>query len=340
MKERIVKYLTHALLKRRRNLGDRLLISAFSSLLPQRMGRLKESLNDFSLWPRISIVSNSDDDLNLYRQLRGGDYWVKYELIKAFGEMACIVTNVEPDIVIHLFGFPTRLPKNAYKVVWIYSHPDLVNARVLQQYDKIFCLSPSFTKKINQMGFEAKLMIGATAKRPTPREIKYDIVFVGNSRRLPYGRKIVQDIGETSYNFKVWGTGWESILAKKYYGGQYFDNQRLDELYASSLITLTDHQEDMNREGFVSVKVFDVLASGGFCISDKNYGIQEIFGDSVPQYESPEHLSQLIDFYINHPDERFKLMEKGKEIALSHIWQKRAEQFLKGIDESKLRGRR
>jgi len=92
----------------------------------------------------------------------------------------------------------------------------------------------------------------------------------------------------------------------------------------------------MAREGFLTPRIFDILASGGFCISDKNSGINEIFGDSVPQYESPEHLRELIDFYINHPDERLKLMEKGRKIALSHTWQKRAEQFLKGISEVEL----
>lgn len=340
MKERVVKYLIHALLKRRKNLGDQLLIATFSLLFPERMEGLKEFLRQHLLGQRISIVSNSDTDPNLYLQLQWADYWVKYELIKAFGEMDCAVTNVEPDVIIHLFGSPRKLPNNTYKIVWIYSHPDLVNARVLQQYDKIFCLSPSFTKKINQMGFEAELMIGATAKRPAQREIKYDIVFVGNSRwELPYGRKIVHGVGETPYNFKVWGTGWEKILPPKYYGGQYFDNQRLDELYASSLITLNDHRQDMAREGFVAVRIFDILASGGFCISDKNSGIKEIFGDSVPQYESPEHLRELTDFYINHPDERLKLMEKGRKIALSHTWQKKAEQFLKGIDDLQLGGK-
>jgi hypothetical protein len=340
VKQRLVEYLASALLKRRRNLADWFLITTVSSVFPGRMRKFRDSINESMQGQRVSIVSNSDLGFNLYSQLQSGDYWVKYELIKAFGERGWVVTNVDPAIIIHLFGYPAQLARNAYKIVWIYSHPDLVNAKVLSRYDKIFCLSPSFIKKINEMGFEAELMTGATAKRPIQSEIKYDIVFVGNNRGLPHKRKIVQDVGETPYNFKVWGAKWERVLPKKYYGGEYIDNQKLDELYASSLITLTDHQEDMNREGFVSVRVFDVLASGGFCISDKNHGIQEIFGDSVPQYESPEHLSQLIDFYINHPDERLKLMEKGREIALSHTWQKRAEQFLQGIDESKLRGKR
>jgi len=340
VKQKLVEYLTRVLLKRRKNLADRFLIAAVSSVFPERMRRFRDSLSQFLLKPRVTIISLSDCYIEFYTQLQSGDYWVKFELIKAFGEIGCAATDVAPDIAIHLFGFPAKLPKDACRIIWIYSNPDRVNAKLLAQYDKIFCLSASFIRKINQMGFEAEPMIGATAKRPVQTETKYDIVFVGNVWRKfhHHGRTIVRDLGETPYNFKVWGKGWNDILPARYYAGQNFDNQQLAELYASSLISLADHLDDMRREGFVAVKIFDILASGGFCISDKNPGISEIFGDSVPQYESPEHLRELIDTYIQHPDQRLKLMEKGRKIALSHTWQRRAEQFLKGIDGSRLAG--
>jgi len=324
-------YLKQILLKRRKNLWENLVLRTFSLIYPDKMQDLKEALKEFLFGKRIAILSRSDIDLNLYRRLLWGDYWVKYELIKAFGEAGYVVTDEDPDVVIHLFGVPVKLPERAYKVIWIYSHPDKVNSEVLARYDKIFCLSSSFISKIEQMGFNAELMIGATAKRPVQVETKYDIVFVGNARSRPGGRKIVQDVGDTPHKFKVWGKGWEDILHGRYYGGPYFDNQRLNTLYASSLITLNDHHEDMRREGFVAVRVFDILASGGFCISDRNPGIEEIFGDAVPQYESSKHLKGLIDFYVSHPDERLRLMEKGREIALQHTWGKKVEQILDGI---------
>lgn len=297
-------------------------------------------LEEFSLKWRIGITSYSDIDSNLYTRLWWADCWYKYELIKAFGEMGNIVTEEDPDIVVHLFGTPTKLPRNTYKIIWIHSHPDRVNPHLLEQYDKIFCRSSSFIRKINQMGFEAELMIGATAKKPVQRDKKYDIIFVGNARpELPYGRKIVRDLGELAYNFKfkVWGKDWESILPKGYYHGQYFDDQRLNEVYASSLIALNDHHEDMRREGFISSKIFDILASGGFCVSDKNPGVEEIFGDTVPQYESPEHLKELVDFYVGNPDERLRLMERGRKIALSYTWKRVAEQFLGAMENLGLR---
>ena len=325
--------LKQILVKNRRSPFERFVLWIFSRTFPEGFRQLRESLSKL----RISIVCSSDAVENQYIRLLSGDYWVKYELIKAFGEMGYIVTDIYPHVIIHLLGMPVTLPKNTYKISWIHSHPDRVTTKILKQYDRRLCLSSSYVEKINRMGFKAELMIGATAKRPIKKDVKYDIIFVGNTRPdLLYGRKIVRDVGETPYNFKVWGAGWEDKLPRKYYGGQYFDNQRLNELYASSLITLNDHHDDMNREGFLNPRVFDVLASGGFCISDKNSGIEEIFGDAVPQYETAQHLSELIAYYLSHPNERLKLMEKGREIALSYTWQKIAEQLLKAIHSLKL----
>ncbi|MDY6934500.1 MAG: glycosyltransferase [Spirochaetota bacterium] len=279
---------------------------------------------------RISILSPSDTDSNLYRQMQWGDYWVKYELTKALGQLGYLVTNDKPNIIIHLFGSHMKLPKNAFKIIWIYSHPEKVDDNLLKRYDKIFCLSSSFNKKIEEMGFESNILFGATAKKcfHTPdNSFDYDIFFVGNNR-IDGIRQIVQDIGKTKYNFKVWGTRWENRINSQYIGGQYIDYTNLNEYYAKSKVSLNDHSDEMRKEGFVAVRIFDILASGGFCISDLNHGIDELFRGTVPQYESPTHLKNLINFYIENDKERQELMLQGREIASNYTWDKVAKSLI------------
>jgi spore maturation protein CgeB len=181
------------------------------------------------------------------------------------------------------------------------------------------------------MGYQnVESMPACTSKQPLDLPIEYDVVFVGNARtRRADGRSVVSDMGQTEFNFKVWGHLWDNLLPKKYYGGKYWDYQDLQKLYASSLITLNDHHHDMAREGFVSNKIFDILASGGFALSQYNAGIEGIFEDSVPQYESAEQLQDLVKFYMHSIKERRRLMLKGRRIALSHTYQKRAIQMTK-----------
>ncbi|MCG9479557.1 MAG: glycosyltransferase [Actinomycetia bacterium] len=335
MKVKIANYLKQIILKRKKNFIEVLLLKIVFTLYPMKLKKFKKSLMELLSKTRINIISPSDTTIDFYTSIQGGDYWVKYELAKAFGKMGYAITDFSPDVSIHLFGIPSEIPKSSYNIIWIYSHPDLIDKKILEKYDKLFCLSSSFINKINRMGFESNLLIGATGKKPIKRKIKYDVIFIGNTKSIQGGRKIVRDLGEICYNFKVWGRGWKDILPPKYYGGQYFDNQKLNELYASSLITLNDHHEDMRKEGFVSVRIFDILASGGFCISDKNSGIEEIFEGAVPQYESPKHLRELIKYYLNNPEKRSKLMEKGRKIALKNTWKKITDQFLEEIENIK-----
>lgn len=280
---------------------------------------------------RISILSPSDSDDNLFRRLQWGDYWVKYKLTKALGIMGYLVTDKKPDTIIHLLGTPIGLPKKAFKIIWIYSHPEKINPKLLKKYDKIFCLSSSFNKKIREWGFDSEVLYGATAKKIFKIDkYDYDILFVGNNR-LNGIRQIVQDVGDTPYNFKVWGKGWEGKIDKRYIGGQYIDYVNLNEYYARSRITLNDHSLPMREEGFVAIRIYDILASGGFCISDKNHGIEEIFCNTVPQYESAEHLKELIDYYIEHEEERQMLMKKGRKLVSNYTWMRVAERFASSV---------
>jgi spore maturation protein CgeB len=279
---------------------------------------------------KIFIQSRSDNDPDVSTRLLWGDHWVKHELGREFRRLGLSLGKKNPDVIVHLFGSPVNvLPDHTYNMVWVYSHPDMVTAENLRQFDKIFCASPDFTLKLQAMGYvNVENMIPSTSKRPSKVPIKHDIIFVGNARsRRPEGRSVVRDMGQTPYDFKVWGNLWEHILSRKYYGGRYWDYRRLDELYACARITLTDHHPDMAREGFVSNKIFDILASGGFVISDRNAGLDKIFGKAVPQYESTGHLQELVEFYLTNPDERERLMLKGREIALENTYRDRAIQF-------------
>ena len=279
----------------------------------------------------ISILSPSDSDPDKFRQYFWGDYWVKYELTKAIGSIGYKVVDVDfnPDVVIHLFGYQSKLPKNAFKILWIYSHPEDVNTDLLRNYDKIYTLSDYFTKKIRRLGFEAHTLLPATAKLPTVSNYKYDVVFVGNAHK-DGTRKIINDIGKPNFNLKIWGRNYK-YLSKKYRGGYYIDYNNLENLYSASKIVLNDHTNSMTDNEFVAVRVCDVLASGGFCISDYNKGIKKIFGDTVPMYKTIAELKEIINLYLKNENLRKIKQNKAQTIALKLSWKKRAKKIIKDI---------
>ncbi len=267
----------------------------------------------------ISVIAYSDF-YDQPEQKVWGDYWFKENLVKAFVRSGYPVDNSSPKILLHLFGEPLAdLPSDTYNILWIHSHPDWISPEVLKKYRKIYCISRPFTRKIINMGFDADFLMVPTNMTLLRCEKKYDIVFVGNTRQNRI-RKVISDLGDSNYQVKIWGWGWKGLIPDTWYGGDYYENARLNELYAASKIVLNDHHDDMKREGFINPRVLDVLASGGFVISDDMPGMDDFLDCSVPAYHSSGELRALIETYISDDAERERLAEKGRKIALQYTY--------------------
>jgi len=282
---------------------------------------------------KIYIVSFSDMEKDNERRLRWGDYWVKLELEKEFRAAGYTITNKDPDIIFHMFGAPICfIPESSYNIIWIHSHPNWITSEILKNYDQVYSLSPKFIQKISSWGINAEALIGATSKKSVNSQNKYDIVFVGNAKGLG-GRRIINDLGRPNYNIKIWGEGWQNIIPSEWYGGLYYKNEDLPNLYASSTIVLNDHHEDMRQNGFLNPRILDIFASGSLAISDQLEGAEDIFGKCLPMYKDPKDLRSIIDHYLNNPEERYQVINAGKRIALSYTFEKMVQSIQKNIDK-------
>ncbi len=274
---------------------------------------------DYKSFPPIGIVAYSDF-YDIPDRKVWGDYWFKENLLREFVKLGYPVDNSRPKVLLHLFGEPIeKISAGTYNILWIHSHPDRINAGVLEKYGKIYCVSPYFCRKIKESGFDAETLMIPTNMELVKAKKRFDIIFVGNTRQNK-ARKIISDMGTPPYDIKIWGWGWRGLIPDEWYGGEYYEYGRLNELYASARIVLNDHHEDMQREGFINPRIFDVLASGGFVISDRVLGIEEFFGGSVPVYRTPEDLRRLLEEFVDDKSGRDGLSKKGWEITRQYTY--------------------
>lgn len=246
------------------------------------------------------------------------------------------------DVVIVLRGLSRYKPKPKHvNIMWNISHPDKVDIQEYNEYDHVFVSSIPWAEHLNKQTKKIQIQpmlqcvndfIFDYNKAQSASIKSHDILFVGNSRKI--FRKIVKDMIPTEHDFAVYGTLWNEYIDKKYYRGEHIPNSILPAYYSKSKILLNDHWDDMKEKGFISNRIFDGFAVKSFIISDKVNSYEEIFGDALVTYETKEELHELIEYYLNNPEERKEKAEKGYNIVTkNHTFRNRVLRFLEEIEE-------
>ena len=282
---------------------------------------------------RYAIVAFSDIHGDLGQQMQWGDFWVKQELTAAIAALGGAVVEpfMRPDVMIHLFGGFYDLPPAKEHVLWIHSHPEKLTSSFLSTYDRIFCISRAKCEELERSGVKCGWLPMATGKRLQEQaRVEERVVFVGNALPgLGGHRRVVDDLlavraENPEIDFALWG-GLYQDLPSGVLVGEYLPYHELDSLYARSAIVLNDHRTEMKEQEFINPRILDVIACGGFVISDRNKVINDYFGDAVPQYEGPEELAELLKTYYGHPDRRAERLLRARELVGAYTWQRVAQ---------------
>jgi O-antigen biosynthesis protein len=112
---------------------------------------------------------------------------------------------------------------------------------------------------------------------------------------------------------RVYGGGWRGLVDDEFIAGEYVANSDLAALYRSSGVVINDHWDDMRVDGFVSNRVFDVLASGGRLLTDRAEGIEALFGEDVQFFTSQHDLAETLE-----GDWRARFPTESRRVSLAH----------------------
>lgn len=129
----------------------------------------------------------------------------------------------------------------------------------------------------------------------------------------------------------AWGDdGWK--LAERggaSYRGRAGHSQEINLIYQASTISL-DIDRLYQRE-IVTMRVFDVLACGGFVIAEHSPHLAEVFelGREMVSWHNPADLERKVRHFLAHPDEAAAIAQRGRERVLrDHTVDQRLEHML------------
>lgn len=240
------------------------------------------------------------------------------------------------DVVVTIRGLRPVPPRpGATNLMWVISHPEDVTREEAAAYDAVFAASTTWAAdRSRDWGFPVTPLLQCTdTTRFHPGLAEADsgprVLFVANARGVL--RPSIVVALEAGTPVTVYGAGWEEWLpaGEVVVAGRAVANDELGALYASAGLVLNDHWEDMRTEGFVSNRIFDVLATGGRLLTDDVAGLGDVFGDAVPTWRTGDDFRRLTTgrFEDHYPDAEAR-RALAERVADEHGFEARAGKLL------------
>ncbi len=244
--------------------------------------------------------------------------------------------SASDDIVIVLRGLSEYKPrKDQINIMWNISHPDKISDHEYLNYDLVFVASKLYADSLQDRIPDANIkpLLQCTDSRRFFLETngehpEHEVLFVGNSRRIY--RDVVKHSVNTDLPLSIYGGLWGELVPDAYIKGENVPNKELRKYYRGARVVLNDHWDSMRESGFISNRLFDVVASGGIAVSDHIDGMQEVFGDSVVTYRgSQEDFSKAVETAMTLP----RVESDSRYILKHHTFDARAKEIMLEIDQ-------
>lgn len=280
------------------------------------------------------------------RSLLWGDFHFANSLAKSLRKLGQLVsvdyqenssraTSGLDDIVLNLRGLrDISLPSTALNLLWVISHPDDVTAAEVSKYHLAYAASSSWSAaQTRQWGCTIRPLLQCTDSELFYPDFDPEIadanelLFVGNSRKAY--RPAPWNAAKAGLPIRIYGGGWSGLVPEEAIGGEYIPNGELRRYYASAGITLNDHWPDMRNQGFISNRLFDIVASGGRVLTDDVTGLDEVFGPEVRVFRNPVSLVSILKSsngnFVADTDETMAASERIRQL---HSFDARAQTLL------------
>lgn len=263
----------------------------------------------YAIWrPRMAAVEDEDEsnpspfnkeDLQIAIKIgcpdraikdHWGDYHFAVALCSAFlrkGVRAHIdfmsdwYVNSDDDQVVNLVlrgisRYDCR--KGPVNLMWLISHPDKVSFDELNSFEYVFAASEPWVQRARGEGILCETLLQCSDVcrfLPSQEAVteSFRHLYVANSRLVK--RKAVAEAIEQGARLDIFGEMWDGIAPMDWVKGEKIDNVDLPRFYSSAVAVVNDHWDAMKQQGFISNRVFDVLACGGNLVTDHPVGMPE-----------------------------------------------------------------
>jgi spore maturation protein CgeB len=180
---------------------------------------------------------------------------------------------------------------------------------------------------------EAQKKLGMSAGDQRSRFL--DFLQIGLNR-FAQRALVVENLIPLGQSLRLYGGGWGVVEDfKRFSHHRVLPGAELAKLYRRSRVNI-----HTNGDTNVHWRVFECIAAGGFILvmahkTDRQPGGLNDFleiGREVITFDTPEDLRENVIYYLDHPDERYEIIERGrKRVLAEHTYAARSELIIRDL---------
>lgn len=291
----------------------------------------------------IKICCPRDSHKHLWGDFHFAEALVKSFTAKGFATRIDLRPNwytsaSKGDINLALQGAAQFEPSaGAANFCWIISHPKKAEASHLKRFDHVFVASGPYAKRLNrQHRIDTTALLQCTDPARFNPDAPHtsdspDVLFVGNTRGR--FRPSVKLALEANLDIAVYGSGWKKFDTQNlWHKGRNIPNADLAGFYHHAGVVLNDHWHDMRLLGFVSNRIFDVIASGGLLATDKISGLPAGLEHCTRTYSDAASLTDAVAGLLDIRHEKTEARAAfARDFGQKHSFDARVDRMLEFI---------
>jgi len=238
--------------------------------------------------------------------------------------------------------------QNSYKI-----NPEVLIKKIQKiTYDGYVFFSPKILKIHQSLGQEGMFLpfgvdLDLFYPRPTNERYAYDLAYVGSDIK-GQARTRRYLLPATKYNFGLFGNWQPQYRFRFWRNWRSFEYQKMlrkisqgkislnaeSILYSNAKINLNFSSQECVDYNAINDRIYKVLACRGFLITDKVRASEEIISDCVVFTDGGKDLIERINFYLENPEERKRIAQRGHEyVVRNSSLEIRAKELFKYLEE-------
>ncbi|OOR09248.1 peptigoglycan-binding protein LysM [Bacillus cereus] len=151
---------------------------------------------------------------------------------------------------------------------------------------------------------------------------------------------LIQPLLKQNIRVDFWGENWGRM--KQHLGYEipedwnhgYLDYTEANKVYSSAkiVIGLQNHLTQLTQ------RTYEILGSGGFLLTMDTPEIRSLFkpGDDLVVSSSPEETIKIVNYYLEHPEERIRIQNQGSKAVVQHSYKNRAQNMINILKTHKI----